>query len=161
MAVMRFEKAEDGRPPRISFIPLIDIVLQIICFYLFVSAGVQSYQDASVELPVMRAEQLTSERPSEFTINLGADGTMNVNGAPLDVAALPAALEAAKTKAVELNQHLMVAIRADRRQQFALLDNVLQACREADVPAVSLRSMAPTAGGAGGAMSGGGGGIER
>jgi biopolymer transport protein ExbD len=148
MAAIRFERADvDDRPPRVSFIPLIDIVLQIICFYLFVSAGVQSYQDASVELPVMRAEQLTSERPSEFTINLSADGTMNVNGAPLDAAALPGALAAAKAKAAGLNQQFMVAIRADRRQQFALLDNVLQACREAEVPAVSVRSMAPTAGG--------------
>jgi len=150
MAPIRFEKADDDRPPRVSFIPLIDIVLQIICFYLFVSAGVQSYQDASVELPVMRAEQLTSERPAEFTINLAADGTMNVNGSLLDAASLPAALAAAKAKAAELNQNFMVAIRADRRQQFALLDNVLQACREAQVAAVSIRSMAPTAGGGSG-----------
>lgn len=156
MAAMQFEKTEHDRPPRVSFVPLIDIVLQIICFYLFVSAGVQSYQDASIELPVMRAEQLTSERPAEFTINLGVDGAMNVNGAALDAAALPAALAAAKQKAAELNQHFMVAIRADRRQQFALLDSVLQACREADVPSVSLRSMAPTAGG-----TGGGRGVER
>ena len=155
MAAIRFEKSDDDRPPRVSFIPLIDIVLQIICFYLFVSAGVQSYQDASVELPVMRAEQLTSERPAEFTINLAADGTMNVNGSLLDAASLPAALAAAKAKAAELNQNFMVAIRADRRQQFALLDNVLQACREAQVAAVSIRSMAPTAGG------GSGGGVER
>lgn len=147
MAAIQFEQATDERPPRVSFIPLIDIVLQIICFYLFVSAGVQSYQDASIELPVMRADLLTSERPSEFTINLAADGTMNVNGAALEPAALPAALQSAKAKAAELNQSLLVAIRADRRQQFALLDNVLQACREADVPAVSIRSLAPTAGG--------------
>ena len=157
MAAIRFEKGDDDRPPRVSFIPLIDIVLQIICFYLFVSAGVQSYQDASVELPVMRAEQLTSERPAEFTINLAADGTMNVNGSLLDATSLPGALAAAKAKAAELNQNFMVAIRADRRQQFALLDNVLQACREAQVVAVSIRSMAPTAGGGGS----GGGGVER
>ncbi len=144
---IRFESADDERPPRVSFIPLIDIVLQIICFYLFVSAGVQSYQDASVELPVMRAQQLTSETPSEFTINLGADGSMNVNGASLEAASLPAALAAARQKAVDTKQQLTVAIRADRRQQFALLDRVLQACREADVPAVSIRSLAPTAGG--------------
>jgi biopolymer transport protein ExbD len=75
---------------------------------------------------------------------------MNVNGSLLEAASLPAALAAAKAKARELNQNFMVAIRADRRQQFALLDNVLQACREAQVPAVSIRSMAPTAGGGSG-----------
>lgn len=148
---IRFEPAgADELPPRVSFIPLIDVVLQIICFYLFVSAGVQQYQDASVELPVMTSEALAGERPAEFTINLDADGAMNVNGAAMDAAALPAALKAAKEKAADTNQRLMVAIRADKRQQYALLDRVLQACREADVPAVSVRALAPNFGGSSG-----------
>ena len=144
---IRFEPDEGDRPPRVSFIPLIDIVLQIICFYLFVSAGVQSYQDANVQLPEMRSEALSGETPAEFTINIDAAGAMNLNGAPLDAAMLPAALAAAKAKAVEANQHLLVAIRADKRQQFAVLDRVLQACRDAQVPNVAIRAMTPTVGG--------------
>jgi biopolymer transport protein ExbD len=144
---LRFEPEEGDRPPRVSFIPLIDIVLQIICFYLFISAGVQSYQDSNVQLPEMRSEALSGETPAEFTINIDAAGAMNLNGAPLDAAMLPAALAAAKAKAVETNQHLLVAIRADKRQQFAVLDRVLQACREAQVPNVAIRAMTPTVGG--------------
>ena len=144
---IRFEPEEGDRPPRVSFIPLIDIVLQIICFYLFVSAGVQSYQDAKVQLPEMRSEALSGETPAEFTINIDAEGVMNLNGAPLDAATLPAALAAAKAKAIDANQHLLVAIRANKRQQFAVLDRVLQACREAQVPNVAIRAMTPTVGG--------------
>ena len=144
---IRFEPEEGDRPPRVSFIPLIDIVLQIICFYLFVSAGVQSYQDANVQLPEMRSEALSGETPAEFTINIDSAGAMNLNGAALDAAMLPAALAAAKAKAVDANQHLVVAIRADKRQQFAVLDRVLQACREAQVPNVAIRAMTPTVGG--------------
>ena len=147
---IRFEPAEDERAPRVSFIPLIDIVLQIICFYLFISAGVQLYQDSSVQLPEMRSDQLSGESPAEFTINIDADGAMNLNGVPIDSATLPAALEAAKVKAVDANQRLMVAIRADKRQQYGRLDAVLQACRAAQVPAVSIRAVTPTAGGGGG-----------
>ena len=144
---IRFEPEEGDRAPRVSFIPLIDIVLQIICFYLFISAGVQSYQDSNVQLPEMRSEALSGETPAEFTINIDTEGAMNLNGAPLDAAMLPAALAAAKAKAVETNQHLLVAIRADKRQQFAVLDRVLQACREAQVPNVAIRAMTPTVGG--------------
>jgi biopolymer transport protein ExbD len=144
---IRFEPEEGDRAPRVSFIPLIDIVLQIICFYLFVSAGVQSYQDTNVQLPEMRSEALSGETPAEFTINIDTAGAMNLNGAPLDAAMLPAALAAAKAKAVETNQHLLVAIRADKRQQFAVLDRVLQACREAQVPNVAIRAITPTVGG--------------
>ena len=144
---IRFEPEEGDRAPRVSFIPLIDIVLQIICFYLFISAGVQSYQDSNVQLPEMRSEALSGETPAEFTINIDTEGAMNLNGAPLDAAMLPAALAAAKAKAVETNQHLLVAIRADKRQQFAVLDRVLQACREAQVPNVAIRAITPTVGG--------------
>ena len=151
MAAFRFEPDEGDRPPRVSFIPLIDIVLQIICFYLFVSAGVQTYQDASVQLPEMRSDALSGETPAEFTINIDNDGAMNVNGAPVEAAALPAALQAARAKAVETNQHLLVAIRADKRQPYAVLDRALQACRDAQVPNVAIRAMTPTVGGGGGA----------
>ena len=151
MAPIRFEPADEDRAPKVSFIPLIDIVLQIICFYLFISAGVQQYQDSSVQLPEMRSDLLDNETPAEFTINIDADGAMNLNGAPLQVSALPAALQAAKAKAQDANQRLMVAIRADKRQQYAQLDGVLQACRDAQVPNVTLRAVVPNVGGGGGA----------
>lgn len=146
---IRFEPEDADRPPKVSFIPLIDIVLQIICFYLFISAGVQMYQDSSVQLPEMKSQQLAGEAPAEFTINIESDGGINLNGKPLDPTALPAALQAAKAKAVDEKQHLMVAIRADKRQQFARLDHVLQACREAQVPNVSIRAITPNAAGGG------------
>jgi biopolymer transport protein ExbD len=144
---IRFEPEDADRPPKVSFIPLIDIVLQIICFYLFISAGVQMYQDSSVQLPEMKSEQLNGEAPAELTINIDADGAMNLNGKPLDPAGLPAALQVAKAKAIDEKQHLMVAIRADKRQQFARLDSVLQACREAQVVNVSIRAITPNVGG--------------
>src|SRR5690349_15095352 len=144
---IRFESEEGDRAPKVSFIPLIDIVLQIICFYLFISAGVQNYQDSSVQLPEMKSDILGNETPAEFTINIDGEGGMNLNGKPLDPGALPAALTAAKAKAVDANQHLMVAIRADKRQMYGKLDGVLQACRDAQVPNVTLRAITPNAGG--------------
>jgi biopolymer transport protein ExbD len=145
MAALRFEKAEEDRPPRVNFIPLIDIVLQIICFYIFVGAGVKSYQNSTVELPVMTAQPLGGEIPAELIVNIGASGALDVNGREIQAAQLGAQLKNAKARAIEKKQHLVVAIRADRRQRFDLLDRVLQACKDAEVGTISIRALSDPA----------------
>lgn len=143
---MRFEPSGGDQLPRINFIPLVDIVLQIICFYLFVAAGVQAYQDANVHLPVMTAKPLSSQHPAEFVINIEADGTVNVNGRAADASHLLSLLVDARDKAMAAKQSFMVAIRADKRQHFELLDRVLQACRDAKVQAVAVRALTEAGG---------------
>src|SRR5438067_5431206 len=145
MTPIRFEKSDDERNPRVNFIPLIDIVLQIICFYIFVSAGVQAYQNSTVQLPTMTSKPLDDKRPAEITINLESDGRLDVNGRNVDIAQLPANLIQAKAKAAEAKQNLTIAVRADRRQRFATLDRVLQACRDAGVSNIALRAVTETA----------------
>jgi biopolymer transport protein ExbD len=122
-------------PPRVSFVPLIDVVLQIICFYLFVSAGVQSYSDSTIELPTMNTQALAGELPATLTINIAADGRMDLNGLPVELPELRARLVALSSP------QAIVAIRVDRRQHYGVLDEVLQACKKADVPTVSIRSI--------------------
>lgn len=147
MAALSFEKTnQNDNTLKVSFIPLIDIVLQIVCFYLFVSSGVQSYQDAAVELPAMTADVMSESLPAELTVNLTADGALDVNGQPTEMASLTPQLVAAKAAAAAEGQKLVVAIRADRRQRFGVLDQVMQACSAAGVPTVTLRSVHEAAG---------------
>jgi biopolymer transport protein ExbD len=140
MQPLRFENASTDLPLRVSFIPLIDVVLQIICFYLFVSAGVQSYQDDSVQLPMMTSEPLAAEQPASFTINVLNDGSIAV-GEPVDVATLQPRITEARVRASVSGEAFAVAIRADKRQQYAALDRVLKACRQAEVPRVFVRAI--------------------
>lgn len=150
MATMRFERESDERPITINFIPLIDIVLQIICFYLFVIAGMQAYQSAAVELPKMNARPLSAEQPAEVTVNLTADGAIDVAGQAVPSGGLAGYLKDAKAKAAAKDQPLRVAIRADKRQRYDQLDRVLQSCKDAGIPTVSIRAITdgPVAGGA-------------
>lgn len=138
MQRLNFEKSSNATPLRVSFIPMIDVVLQIICFYLFVSAGVQSYQDTTVQLPTMINQQLESQLPAALTINLAADGTIDLNGEPVAVENLRARLVGAK--ATSGTEQFIVAIRADRRQRYGALNEILQICAAANVPTVAVRS---------------------
>jgi biopolymer transport protein ExbD len=141
MQALRFDNASADQPLRVSFIPLIDVVLQIICFYLFVSAGVQSYQDDSVQLPLMTSEPLAAEQPASVTVNILNDGSVAVNGEPIDIASLQHRITEARVRAAIGGDAFAVAIRADKRQQYASLDRVLQACREAEVSRVFVRAI--------------------
>lgn len=149
MTALRFEPVEKEPPLRVSFVPLIDVVLQIICFYLFVSAGVQAYSDNSILLPTMSSDPLKNEHPAALTINLDADGMLAVNGEAIDADALGSRLVEGQIRAEINGEDFSVAIRADRRQQVALLDSVLQSCREAKVRKVYLRAMAEGTSGGG------------
>ena len=142
MQPLRFDQHSGDAPLRVSFIPLIDVVLQIICFYLFVSAGVQSYQDNSVMLPTMTADPMKDEQPAAFTVNLLSDGSVSLNGEAIDSKALADRITAAQSEASASGEPFAVAIRADRRQQFAMLDGVLRTCREAHVEKVYVRALA-------------------
>ncbi len=144
---LRFESQSTESPLRVSFIPLIDVVLQIICFYLFVSAGVQSYTDSDVQLPMMTSDPLKNEHPAAFTINVSSDGSVALNGETVDAESLQSRIVEARLRADVNGEDFAVAIRADKRQQFALLDRVLQACREANVSKVFIRAITEPASG--------------
>lgn len=138
MQRLNFEKTSTFTPLRVSFIPMIDVVLQIICFYLFVSAGVQSYQDTTVRLPTMINQQLESQLPAALTINLAADGSIDLNGEVVAIENLRARLAGAKASTG--GEQFIVAIRADRRQRYGALNQILQICVAAEVPTVAVRS---------------------
>src|SRR5687767_8026851 len=99
MTPLRFESQSNDYPLRVSFIPLIDVVLQIICFYLFVSAGVQSYSDSDVQLPMMTSDPLKNEHPAAFTINVSSDGSVALNGETVNADALQSRIVEARLRA--------------------------------------------------------------
>jgi biopolymer transport protein ExbD len=149
MAALTFDKPGDTQAARVSFVPMIDVVLQIICFYLFVSAGVQAYQETNVELPTMVSPQLTGELPAELTINISAEGTIDVNGRPIELAELREHLSQEQSRSG--GGRFIVAIRCDRRQVYGVLDGVLQACRDAQISPVTMRAVTHAAAAGGGA----------
>jgi biopolymer transport protein ExbD len=144
-APLRFVAPDDSRGSLLQMAPLVDIVFLLICFYLFVSQTINEQADPRVSLPVMTADVAAPEQPAEIVINVLAPGTsgggelivlgQTVNASELDVLLRN---EAAKARAA--GQSLRVVVRADRRQRFRSLQEVLVTCKRAGLSQVILRA---------------------
>lgn len=123
--------------------PLIDIVFQLICFYLLVGQLMGVQKDPSVSLAVMANPAVAVEQPAELVINLRQDGSLVVGGQPIQAQHLARLLVDDHRRAEQEGQPWRVVVRADRRQRSGNLDAVLEACRQAGVDRIVFRAETP------------------
>ncbi len=119
--------------------PLIDIVFLLICFYLFVAQLTSNQKDPTVELSSMSNPAIMQEAPAELVINLRLDGDITVGGRVMSLPSLRNLL--AEQLDMSGTATLRVVIRADRRQSYGKLDELLEVCRSTGVDQVIFRSM--------------------
>ena len=120
--------------------PLVDIVFLLICFYLFVAQLISGQKDHTVELPVMISPAARAELPAELVINLREDGTVTVGGRAIALSELPAIVMGGTGGHGKTTGPVRVVVRADRRQPFGNLDEVLAICRQSGVTLVVFRT---------------------
>ena len=121
--------------------PLIDIVFLLICFYLLVAQLISDQKDPSVELASMANPALRSETPAEMVINLRHDGAVTVGGRTVSLPALQAMLSDQLAAAGHAGETLHVVVRADRRQQYGKLDEVLKTVRRSGITQIVFRTV--------------------
>ena len=137
---LAFPEPPGGRPPVLALAPLVDIVLLLICFYLFVTQSFQAQSDAALDLPVMRQDAGEPAGPAELVVGVGADGALTLNGEAVAEGALEAALARARADAREAGGEVSIVLRADRGRPFGELDAAIEACRRAGFAGVGLRA---------------------
>ncbi len=120
--------------------PLVDIVFLLICFYLFVMQSIQTLDDPQVQLPTVSHVEHAILEPAEIVINLRHDGSLLVNHKLVTSGQLRAMLHREKQAASSKGADLRVVVRADRRQTFGKLDEVMTLCREAELGMIVLRA---------------------
>ena len=114
------------RKGRIEIIPMIDVMLFLLVFFIIVT--LQMIPDAGVSLQLPQSSQAKHLPHPKVTVNLLADGSIHVKGAALSPAALTALLagdgDPAKTQ---------VTIAADKDVAFQHFVTVMDAARKAGV----------------------------
>ena len=141
MALRYFEY----RKGRIEIIPMIDVMLFLLVFFIIVT--LQMIPDAGVSLELPQSSQAKHLPHPKVTVNLLADGSIHVKGAELTPDALTALLagdgDPAKTQ---------VTIAADKDVAFQHFVAVMDAARKAGVNDIGVA--AQPGGVAGGADAG-------
>lgn len=138
---LTFSPGSEDAQPSINLAPFVDIVMQLICFYVFVSGSMQSYADPDVELPHIGYEQSVEKQPAEAVVNIKSDGSLVLNDTPVKLDQLGPRLTAFQSHLGPLElSAFRVTIRVDRRQRYGALEDVLQACREVGLQRILLRT---------------------
>ena len=121
----------ESRKARIEIIPMIDVMLFLLVFFIIVT--LQMIPDAGVTMQLPQSTQAQHLPHPKITVNLLRDGTIRVKGVPLSPAALTSLLVADgdpdKTE---------VTIAADRKVAFQYFITVMDAARAAGVSDIGV-----------------------
>lgn len=107
--------------------PMIDIVFQLIIFFLVASHLARQEANVPVDLPSAATGSLPSEdqRQRRLTLSVRADGELHLAGRTVALEQVEAALAA---EVVRIGPDLEVRIRCDRAAPYALVEPLLLAC---------------------------------
>jgi biopolymer transport protein ExbD len=118
-------RGEDG----INMTPMIDVVFQLLIFFLVASHLSRQETQIELALPSAAHSEKEAEDPGpRVTINVPSEGELLLGAQKIDLAELASRLAAEKQK---LGQHLEIRIRADRAAPYRAIEPILRTCAEA------------------------------
>jgi biopolymer transport protein ExbD len=117
---------------RLEIIPMIDVMMFLLVFFVLISINVLPSLGLKVALP-HSALPTRLEETKRVTITLAADGALFLESSPITLAQLPHELD-------ELEEHakITVIIVGDEHTQLQALVDLLDALKSANVPAASI-----------------------
>ena len=121
---MRIRDVDAIGEPEFSMAPLIDVVFQLLIFFMVVTTYGKNEKELGVELPNAESAQQPAKLPDEIVINILRDGRFSMGGHDVSIEDMRAQLaDAART-----NPHVPVTIRGDRLVTHENVVTVMDAC---------------------------------
>ena len=122
---MRVRDEQSIPDPEFSMAPLIDVVFQMLVFFLVASSwGVMKEKQLDLELPSAQSASAPEALPDELVIDVRRDGGILLRGRELERAALQGELAGI----ARANPRLPVTIRGDRLVHHEDVVAVMDAC---------------------------------
>jgi biopolymer transport protein ExbD len=126
----------DVDKPRIEIIPMIDIMMFLLVFFIVITLRMINGTGIQLDLP---SSQTTQElKPTQITIGVQKDGSMYVDGQPYDAEALRTKLQDAKKN----NDKLAVILAGDKELTYQNTLKVMDVARSAGIAQVGLAAKA-------------------
>lgn len=121
----------------IDFVPMVDVLFNLLIFFLLATSMVQAQREMKVALPQTVAAGPISAALREIVISIDDQGRLDLAGKPATLAELSAALRAAALA----NPEQKVSVRGDRNTPYANVAAVLDACKGAGIQQPYLESI--------------------
>jgi biopolymer transport protein ExbD len=120
--------------PSINLTPMIDIVFQLIIFFMVGARFTELERKVDLSVPAVSSAAALSPAPEKRVINVYRDGQIDLDRQPMTLPQLTKELAAAHGQYAELG----VVVRGDAEGPFQNVAEVLTACRQAGISEMGI-----------------------
>jgi biopolymer transport protein ExbD len=120
--------------PAINLTPMIDILFNLIIFFLVSTRFGEIERQVDLAVPQVAGEAALREVPRTRTINIYRNGALSLDGEAVSLAELSRRLAADR----QVQSKLEVAIRGDAQTPYQHVAAVIAACREAGIAELGI-----------------------
>ncbi len=126
----------DVDKPRIEIIPMIDIMMFLLVFFIVIT--LRMIQGTGIQLDLPSSKTTQDLKPTQITIGVQKDGAMYIDGQPYSAEAMKAKLEVAKKS----SDKLAVILAGDKELTYQNTLKVMDVARSAGISQVGLAAKA-------------------
>ena len=134
---MRAWPVRPRKSPRIEIIPMIDVMMFLLVFFVLISLNALPSRGLKVALPYA-ADAAHLDVPQRVTVTLAANGDVYLDGTKTDLAGLGNQL-----RALAQNAKLTVIIAGDQNARLQPLVSLLDALKSAGIGSASIIAKQP------------------
>jgi biopolymer transport protein ExbD len=120
--------------PNINLTPMVDIIFQLIIFFMVGSRFTEMDKKVDVSVPQVSNAQQLPTAPTRYVVHVQRDGNLFFNSQPVTIEALVEQLKTARKTTTDLN----VIVRGDADSNLQNVASVLTACRAAGISDVGI-----------------------
>ncbi len=126
----------DVDKPRIEIIPMIDIMMFLLVFFIVIT--LRMIQGTGIQLDLPSSKTTQDLKPTQITIGVQKDGAMYIDGQAYSAEAMKAKLEEAKKS----SDKLAVILAGDKELTYQNTLKVMDVARSAGISQVGLAAKA-------------------
>ncbi|HVJ84661.1 MAG TPA: biopolymer transporter ExbD [Caulifigura sp.] len=115
--------------PQLNLTPMIDVVLQLVIFFMVGTQFVTNERKIDIALPLVSQAASLTETPDEIVVNVSRDGEITVSAKLLSPTELKSQLQEAKSRYAQQ----AVVIRGDMDCIYQQVMTVVDVCKQAGI----------------------------
>jgi biopolymer transport protein ExbD len=131
---MRQWQQSPRKKARIEIIPMIDVMMFLLVFFVLISVNVIPALGIKTQQPNSSQTQNLKTPDKQVVVTLGRDGLIQLDGQAVELARLVSAIKAKATA----SEHIAVVVNSDKGAEVQTLVDVMDAIKAAGLGKVAL-----------------------